>query len=150
MTETVWISLIAASSGIIGPGILAVMAYIFARNSRAQDYARQDEVAAQAATAARLLLEAQERMAGKAREVATVLAVTNAATGQKLDVIHTLVNSNYTEIMQTLLDALQAQLALMKGADAQPADVGVVEKRISDLKGSLQDRGRIAAQGERP
>ena len=114
MTETVWVAAIAATSGIVGPGIMAVMAYIFARNARAQDWARQDQVAAQAAIAARLLVESQDKVAGKTGEVAKLLATNNESTNQKLDVIHTLVNSNYTEIMQTLLDSLNAQLSLMK------------------------------------
>ncbi len=140
MTETVWIAAIAASSGIIGPGMLAIMGYIFARNAKAQDYARQDAVAAQAAQAAKLLLEAQERMAGQARQVATTLASTTAATTAKLDGIHALVNSNYTEIMQTLLDSLKAQLALLPGGDP------VLLRRITELTTALEERGRIAAK----
>jgi hypothetical protein len=71
---------------------------------RARDAAlAADGVAAQAAEAASLLVESNERIASTA-----------ATTNGKLDVIHTLVNSNLTTEMQGRLEEMEARLALMR------------------------------------
>jgi hypothetical protein len=111
------------------------------RKDKEQDWARQDAVAAQAAKAAELLLVANERVAQTAE-------VTNG----KLDVIHTLVNSNMTAAMQAQLVALQGQLVLMnrvatlkgeagtKPNENEVAAIVAVEAQIAELGAALKDR----------
>jgi hypothetical protein len=94
--EAVLVALIVASVGVFGQWLL-----------RRQDFARQDQVAAQAAEAARLLLQANERRAKQS-------AQEFAATQRQLAQIHTLVNSNLTEAQGRELEATRAMLITMQ------------------------------------
>lgn len=121
--EAVWVALIVAVSGLLGQWLL-----------KWQDYRRQDEVA-------RKLLIANERVANS-----TLL------TNNKLDVIHTLVNSNMTAAMQSELDATVRELAMMReviglnrNAGREPTEltlaaINVTEDRVNELKAQLQTR----------
>src|SRR5512140_1941118 len=99
MSDTVVIAgfaLVSAAFATASPIILSALTNTNTRRMREQDWERQDEVARKAADAADALLEA------------------NKTTNSKLEVIHTLVNSNMTAAMQAELDATERELALMK------------------------------------
>lgn len=123
-------------ASLVSPAVLAVITSRIARSNKREDWRRSDEVATQAAEAARLLLVEN-------RKVAATAAVTNG----KLDVIHTLVNSNMTAAMQAQLAALKAQLVLMDrlaatgDSSAEELDaVAMVEAQITELEAALHDR----------
>ena len=103
-TIPVWLALIGLATAILTGTVSPILVGWFAakrdRRNKKEDYDRQDVVAAKAAEAAILLLAANERV-----------AKTAAVTNQKLDVIHTLVNSNMTAAMQAELDAINKERA---------------------------------------
>ena len=154
--DTLLVALVVA---VIGPVLLAYLTNRSRRQDKQEDWARQDAVAAQAAEAARLLLERQDAVAAQAREAARLLldsnervAETAAVTNGKLDVIHTLVNSNMTAAMQAELDATTRELAMMrevialnKAAGRQPstdalAAIESTTHKIRELEAALADR----------
>jgi hypothetical protein len=121
-------------------------------------------VAVQAKEAADLLLASNAEVAAKAAEAADLLLKSNAEVaatakeqGAKLDVIHTLVNSNMTAAMQAEYDATLRELAMMKevrdlrleqGQKPTPDVIGAIaatEARASELKAQLDDRQKQAA-----
>jgi hypothetical protein len=141
-----------------------IVVYLTARQrhrEKQQDYDRQDEVARraedvaraaqgvakQAAEAATLLVDSNERVAVAAREQAKV-------TNGKLDAIHTLVNSNMSAAMQSELDATVRDLAMMREVIALRATAGreptaeilsavsATEDRIAELRAVLADRAQ--------
>lgn len=143
--EAVWLAMIVAASSTFGPVVVAsVTARIKsrenqqnqenARNERAENYARQDLVA-------KRLQEATEKAASKVEE-----------TNNKLDIIHTLVNSNLTAAMQSEHDAMVRELAMIyevidlkKKAGHKPtvealAAVKATETRLAELHGQIADR----------
>lgn len=140
--STVIVAVIAA---VVGPGIMMLLSTHVRRSEKAQDWARQDEVAAKAA---RAVAVAEEVAAG----TATLLVESN----NKLDVIHTLVNSSLTAAMQSELDAVIEKLALKKenielkaaaGQEPSPETVLAIEAttdRIGELRAGLSDRLRQA------
>lgn len=145
MADQIWLALTVAIPAIITGAVAPLATVLIAnrgrRKDKEQDWARQDAVAAQAAEAAKLLLAANERVAATAE-----------AANAKLDVIHTLVNSNLTAAMQAELDATVRELAMMnevidlKRANGHEpsvntlATVKATELRISELKATLADR----------
>lgn len=104
-TSIAAIGAIVALATTASPIILSVITANQRRKEKIEDYSRQDAVAAQAAEAARLLLDANERVA---RQTATASTETQGQLRQ----IHTLVNSNLTQEMQARLVALDAQIVL--------------------------------------
>jgi hypothetical protein len=126
------------------------------RAEKVEDWARQDAVAAQAAEAARLLLEQQRATTAAAERVARVTAETSADAAEQLKAIHTLVNSDMTaarsgELAQNrlLLVALKKVIELDRAAGRPPTKddreaVTGVELRIAELEAVLADR--LAAQ----
>lgn len=76
----------------------------------------------------------------------------NVETNERLDEIHSLVNSNVTTLMETNLDALEGQLVLMKEVQRMNAASGrvsspesleemeIIEKKIAALKAALAIR----------
>ena len=135
------------------------------RAGKAQDYARQDQVAAllearqdaaeakaaevadKAEEAAELLLAANERVAHQSAEAAEV-------TNGKLAQIHELVNSNMTIQMEETHDALAQQLVLMreiialhKAAGRPPSPealeaISTLGEKVGELKSQLSDRAK--------
>ncbi len=109
------------------------------------DWDREDEIEKrkrnQAEEAARLLLAANERVAATAK-----------ITNNKLDRIHTLVNSNLTASMQAELDATVRELVMMKEVVALNKEAGrepssdalgaisFTENKISELSVIISDR----------
>ena len=97
-----------------------------------EDWRRQDEVADR-------LLKANSKVADRLLEA-------NSKTDDKLDEIHVLVNSNLTAAMQSELNSLHGQLALMNkvsaltGETAVDPTVEVIEARIKELSAQLKDR----------
>jgi len=110
------------------------------------------KVATVAATSSKNLLDAQARLAEQAILTNTTLIVQGKVTTNKLDVIHTLVNSNMTAAMQAELDATNRELAMMlevidlkKAAGKEPTieaidALAVTRAKISELDAALKDR----------
>lgn len=105
--------------------------------------ARAQEVALQTQTAAQLLLQNNEKVAASTR-----------AANTKLDVIHTLVNSNMTAALQDSLDSSRANLATLRELIAlrvaqgdEPnedtrAQLVTLENKVGRLASNLDDRIR--------
>jgi len=159
--ETVLVALVVS---VIAPSVLAWLTGRQRQADKAQDWAREDAVAAQAAKAAKLLLDRQEADARKREEAAALLleanervARTAETTNTKLDVIHTLVNSNMTAAMQSELDSTVRELAALKEIIALKAAAGdkpspealaaitYTEAKIGELTATLNDRQEAAA-----
>jgi hypothetical protein len=149
-----WIAVVVALSSTLSPLLLAWLVNRNSQSIKAQDWARQDVVAAKAAHAAELLLNRQNAVAKQADLVATTLQASNVVTNTKLDVIHTLVNSNMTAAMQAELTATERELAMMKevgqlnqAAGREPsveslAAIKSTQDRIGELQAALEDRLR--------
>lgn len=141
MDTGITVALIVAIPAFLSPLILAWLTNRNLRFAKAQDYKRQDDVAAQAASAARLLLAANERVAASTR-------ITNG----KLDVIHALVNSNMTAVIGAELAARRENLVLLlevvaikRAAGHEPTDeaistIEVAKSKIAELETTLADR----------
>jgi hypothetical protein len=152
----VWVALIVAAFGtVIGPLLIAHLNNRQRVAEKQQDWARQDLVAAkvdkaaeQAAEAAELLRQRQEMVAAQAAEAARLLLAANervaasaAETNGKLDVIHTLVNSNLTAAQQRELAAMMTMLTTMKEV------VGLKERlKVTPSPASLEHIRNTQAQ----
>jgi hypothetical protein len=102
-------------------------------------------------------LHTEDREADWARQDAIA-----AATNGKLDIIHTLVNSNMTAAMQAELDAIRRELAMMRevvalnlAAGREPtvetlAAIEATEAKITKLSSQLAEREAAARRAERP
>jgi hypothetical protein len=149
-----------------GPTILAIVTNRQRTRDKEIDWARQDvvadrvtdaavkakAVAEQAAEAARLLLERQDAADAQRAVAADLLVAANERLGGKLDVIHTLVNSNMTAAMQAEYDATVRELAMMRevvalnhaaGREASAEALGAIaatDVKVADLWATLQDR----------
>jgi hypothetical protein len=150
VNNAVVVALIVLFGTVTSPLFLSYLNNRQRRDERREDYARQDAVAEQAAEAARLLLESNKRV-----------AATAVITNGKLDVIHTLVNSNMTAAMQAELDRTQEVLVMLRevialneaaGRAASPetlARIDATERKVGELVAALNDRltqTRIAQQ----
>jgi hypothetical protein len=167
---TVQVALIVAIFAFVGPVVMAAVTYLVHRSEKKQDYARQDAVAANAAEAARKLSIRQDQTAAKADIVAESLLASNervaetaktaadglVVTNTKLDLIHTLVNSQMTAAMEAELMATQRELAMMRevvslktAAGHEPStealgEISATEKKVSELRAKLADRSKTA------
>jgi len=155
---------IAGLATTVSPIILAVLMGRQRRREKADDYARQDQVAEKAAAAnsaaaakaaevASLLLAANERVARQTSDLA-------AKTNSKIDQVHVLVNSNYTQEMEARLVALDALVGMTEevarlnlAAGAEPTEASKIAlenlKRTAEgLRKSLAERSlaTVAAQ----
>jgi hypothetical protein len=147
---TVIVALIVA---VIAPAVLSVLTNRHRRQERAEDYRRQDAVAAQAADAARLLLESNRRVAIQAAEASDI-------TQGQLRQIHTLVNNNLDEVLRAQLVALQRvaelteEVTAIKGEANIPPDpkaqdvLTALYRQIGELKAQIRDRVSKTAVGE--
>ena len=127
----------------IAPYFLAKQLNAARKLEKQEDWKREDDVRMQAQEAAKLLLEENKKVAAAA-----------VLTNGKLDIIHTLVNSNMTAAMQSELDATIRELAMMKeviglkeaaGHSPSPDTLGAVkftDKKIKELQAGLSDRLR--------
>jgi len=181
MSDIVLVAIVGFA-GIIGTGVLSplVLGWLNAKARMAEkeedaenaeavkkaEWARQDEVAKQAAAVAKEASDAATSAAAAAETVAKVAkqAQLDAAKAAKtmigkIDVVHTLVNSQMTSAMQAELDATIRELALMRElADmrhvqhpgvATPAvdrAIALTNDRIAVLQSALNDRHLAADQ----
>lgn len=114
-------------ASIIGPALLAHLVAVQRRKDKKDEYARQDAIAAR-------------------------LEASDIATNTKLDIIHTLVNSNLTIAIQAELEATKISLTSLKevielkkaaGLEPTPEALGQVEAtaiRIAKLTSALTER----------
>lgn len=131
MTDAILVALVVA---ILGPVILNVLNARARHKEKLEDWARQDEVAEK-------LLRANE-----------VVALQSRDTQKKLEVIHTLVNSNMTAAMDAELHATEREYAMMlevidlkKTAGVEPTrtvldQVAATEAKIAELRATMEDR----------
>lgn len=122
------------------------------RQEKLEDWARQDAVAER-------LSNRQDAIAAQTQETAELLlqnnkdvAITARAANTKLDVIHTLVNSNMTAALQGELDSARANLATLREliglrvAQGQEPDedtrvaLKALEDKVGRLAANLHDR----------
>jgi hypothetical protein len=150
--ENVYLALIVAIPAMMSPLLMAWLTNRNRAQEKTEDYARQDAVAAKAELAARKVAEAAELLLASNAQVAKAADEASKATNTKLDVIHTLVNSNMTAAMQAELDSRRIALALMlevvelkKTAGSSPTAealeaVGAAKGKIVELEAALNDR----------
>jgi hypothetical protein len=144
--------LVAVIVSVIAPTVLGLLTNHQRRIEKREDWARQDQVAAEAR-------RQQDEVAAQAQEAASLLLAQNAkvaasteATQQKLDVIHILVNSNMTAAMQAELDATRRDLVSLRevarlneeagrplSTEARTA-INETAARIAKLDADLSDR----------
>jgi len=139
VSETILLGLLV----LMGPLLLATLNNRARRKEKKEDWARQDAVAAKAAEAASLLLAANERVAKDTK-----------AQSVKLDVIHTLVNSNVTIVLEARLEGSRRELAglreiveLRRAAGQEPSEIALAtiistEETIHELEVELKERQR--------
>lgn len=175
--EVIVVALIVS---VISPLMLAYITNKSRINEKREDWRRQDVVAARAAEVAERLLAKQEETtrqtkatAEQAKEAASLLVENNkvvadtaVVTNSKLDIIHTLVNSNMTAALQGELDrskgeidSAKGQVVLMReviglrieaGQEPDPDAMGVLaaleakvkdlEHKSAELEANLKDR----------
>lgn len=157
--DNAFVAVVLAVSSTVSPLLLSMLNSRNRRKEKVEDYARQDAVATQAKEAARLLVERQDAAASKAAEAAQLLATNTAKVAEtaerandKLDVIHTLVNSNMTTALQSEYDAIVREAAMMQevielkiAAGSQPtiktlASLTATKAKIIELGTALADR----------
>jgi alkanesulfonate monooxygenase SsuD/methylene tetrahydromethanopterin reductase-like flavin-dependent oxidoreductase (luciferase family) len=148
VNEAIWIAMIAAVGGVV-TGALSPWLLLWQANrnklaERLQDQAERAEVARQAREAAKLLLEANKKVADTAERA-----------NEKLDEIHTLVNSNMTAAIQSEFDATTRELAMMlevielkRATGKEPsvetlAAVEATRAKIAELQSTLIERGTL-------
>jgi hypothetical protein len=154
--SAVWVAIMVA---VIGPTLLTWLQGRQHAADRREDWERQDLVAER-------LQQRNEEVAARAHDVAIqtqhaaqlLLANNKAvdaatrATNTKLDVIHTLVNSNMTAALQGELDSTRANLVTLREliglrvAQGQEPDddaraaLAALEEKVGRLASNLQDR----------
>ena len=136
------IVLVAMISGLVGPTILAVVAFLIARANKREDWRRQDLVAS-------MLVNSSQ---------AVTVQLDGLKAGQKE--IHTLVNSDMTaarnaELEQTevALLALEEIVTLklatgVQSTEAAHAKIDATKARITELKLILADRAAAQATAD--
>ena len=141
MMETIVIAAIVAFSSMISPLILASLTNKQRREEKIEDYRRQDEVALRLKNAANLQIASNK-----------IVAEAAVSVNNKLDVIHTLVNSNMTSAMQAEYDAVVRELALMnevislhRAEGREPSEealaaLDTTKSKIGELKITLDER----------
>jgi hypothetical protein len=134
MTETVWLSMIAACSGIftaaIAPVIVMVVTSRTRRLEKEEEWHRQDEVA-------RRLVNSNQEIAAHAVQTARDVNFKLDKASAERAVIHTLVNSTLTEAKRSELRALKAQARLMEEMRdfrlSLTPPIGITEEGQTDL-----------------
>lgn len=106
------------------------------------EVARVAAVTAQAATNAAMIATASsEAVTAKLSEVAEAAQRVAAVADEKLNVIHTLVNSTLTTALRNELDALVGQLVVMQElADLKHAQGRVVSPKATTLQNELEEK----------
>jgi len=144
MNETVLVSLIVS---VIAPLVLGFVTNWSRRQEKKLDWSRQDQVAAKAEKAAKDLIESNEKVAKLAKQTSDKII-------GKVDIIHTLVNSNVTKEMEARLEGSRRELVglkeimeLRRGNGLPPtkeaeAIILATEEGIHELENDLADRRR--------
>ena len=131
--------IVALIVSLLAPTINGLITNRNNRKVKIEDWAREDAVAEQAAQAAALLLEANERVAESTSGLATQLVEIHGQAEQ----IHTLVNSNLQAAMQGQLEAMKAQVILMRNDKDTTAEAIVAkQKEIDILAQAIRDKER--------
>jgi len=164
LSDATSVAIIAGITALATAGSQVVLAVVVGRQRRrekADEYKRQDEVAEKAAAAAsaaaakaaevaNLLLSANERVARQTSDLA-------AKTHEKLDQVHVLVNSNYTEEMEARLIVLDANVVLTREVmrlnlaagseptEASKAALANMERMADGLRNALVKRSAAAS-----
>jgi hypothetical protein len=138
----------------------------------ADEKARQDEVAVQAAKMAAAMIQSNESVAETARRSAEEIAASNervalitqqaaTETAARLAAIHTLVNSNLTQAQERELDATRAMLSAMRDVVSMRQDrdlpvtlealdaIKVIENRIMVMAGDLAHKEQLTRLAEK-
>jgi len=150
-------------ASLISPFVMGLLANRTAQSDRRMEWARQDQVAANVAIAARQAEEAARLL----KESNKVVAETTRITNGKLDQlesgqqqIHTLVNSTLTGAIESQATALEGQLTLMeqvnelnKAAGHRPtaeamAALDSVKKKVTELRLTLKERAEQTRRAE--
>ncbi len=157
--EAQWALYSLIITSILTPIVVGSFQYLIRRKELLHAEERQDAVAVQAAEAARLLAERQDQAADKAAEAAELLLAANErvaqtaqSTNDKLDTIHTLVNSNMTAALQAEFDAtvreeamMQEVIELKRAAGREPSETAqaaliTTRAKIAELSANLTTR----------
>jgi hypothetical protein len=163
-TNTFILGVLVALSTFLSPLLMAWLTNRNRQQERAQDFARQDLVAERANLVAVDLVKRQDDAAEKAATAARLLlaanervAQTSKMTNDKLDVIHTLVNSNMTAALKAEFDATERELTMMievvelkrlGGHLPTVESLAAIEAtrvKISELRSTLDDRAKAGA-----
>jgi len=139
-------------TAIMAPMLLARQINRRDEDIRQEDRAERADVAAQAAEAARLLVESNKRIE-QATEDGTRVTV------GKLNVIHTLVNSNMTASMNGELNMTKALIVSLKVnvaneqakgmvTDGALLEIAALEAKVRDLEISLSERAKAAVDAD--
>lgn len=128
---------VAIIAGVLGPVILAWLTGRQRHAEKVEDWRRQDEVAARLVVANKVVSANSDKL---------------DANTDKLDEIHTLVNSNMTKVMQAELDATVREAALMRevvelnrAAGREPTQhmldaIVETDAKINELRANIKDR----------
>jgi hypothetical protein len=152
--------LVAIITSTIAPSIVVAVRSRYDRKKEERDNKRQDDVALKAAAVA----EAVHQVAIQTREAARLLVESNAdvastarSTNEKLDVIHVLVNSKVTVLVEQAHTASVLALAAMidlvdlkkkhgeEPSVADLAEISSTRRRIAELSLTMLDRTEAAA-----
>jgi hypothetical protein len=152
LMENLWIAIVVACTTLItstiAPVAVGYFSYSTRKRERIADWARQDEVA--------------RRVAQVAQNQSTQAKITSAEIARnsdKLDVVHSLVNSQLQAALQAEHDALVVQLTLMNEIMAMRSGKGTgpteealaaikkVEARIAELESIIRERRQIKVKG---
>jgi hypothetical protein len=170
--ESIVTTIVVALAAVAGASLPTYLAGRQRSKDRAQDWLRQDAVAAKAEEAAILLAEQQKKDAASAAQTARLLLAANervaaqsaAASDEtigRLAQIHKLVNSNLTAQMEQGYASLRDQLILMREvvrlnevAGRQPdkvalAAIDAIQARIAELGAQLHDRAQATVNADR-
>lgn len=165
--NTIPLALIVAGPTFVAVFVPIAVGWIKARGDRQQrlDDAKiraeeREETRKEQREIKLLDLKRQDDVAARAAEVARALVENSGVTNTKLDVIHTLVNSNLTAAKESELSAIQRELVMMnevisikRATGHEPSvealsAIKVTEARIADLKQELVERAEATAKAD--
>jgi hypothetical protein len=119
--SAIFLALVAAGAGMATPLFLALLTGRQLRRGREAEWARQDEI--------------------HARDKADIEASNEKING-KLEVIHTLVNSNMTAALKAEYDGAVREVMLMRELGRPASVIADADTKIAELRAVLEDRLR--------
>lgn len=132
---------------VLGPTVLLRLQGKQRREDLAIQWARDDALSARAEAIGQRVVQANQH-------TAEVVEATASSTASKLEVIHTLVNSQLTKALESERDAIRRELAMMeevvamkKTMGAAPSEgvlaaIAFTKAKLKDLELQLEDRAR--------